>query len=130
MWIIRDLEEFRRAFPDYPSLLRAIAVSVDELPPHGSERYLDLAVFSEDAPIPEGPLQVLWNLTPVKTRACLDRPAHNQQTGRRVSVGRGLARAMHRSAGPDGVLCVDSGGVSGCGFRGSCFLAWDQPPDQ
>jgi WD40 repeat protein len=71
----RDLEEFRRAFPDYPypDLLRAIAVSVDELPPDDRERYLDLAVFPEDAPIPEGPLQVLWGLTPPKTRACMDR---------------------------------------------------------
>ncbi|GAH05819.1 unnamed protein product, partial [marine sediment metagenome] len=70
----RDLEEFRRAFPDYPypDLLRAIAVSVDELPPAERERYLDLAVFPEDEPISEGPLQVLWDLTPAKTRACMD----------------------------------------------------------
>ena len=73
----RDLEEFRRAFPDYPypDLLRAIAVGVDELPPDDRERYLDLAVFPEDEPIPEGPLQVLWGLTPAKTRACMDRLA-------------------------------------------------------
>ena len=73
----RDLEEFRRAFPDYPypDLLRAIAVSVEELPPDDHERYLDLAVFPEDEPIPEGPLQVLWGLTPAKTRACMARLA-------------------------------------------------------
>ena len=72
-----DLEEFRRAFPDYPypDLLRAIAVSVDELPLDDRERYLDLAVFPEDEPIPEGPLQVLWGLTPAKTHACMDRLA-------------------------------------------------------
>ena len=58
----RDLEEFRRAFPEYPypDLLRAIAVSVDELPPDDRKRNLDLAVFPEDEPIPEGPLPVLW----------------------------------------------------------------------
>jgi hypothetical protein len=50
-------------------------VSVDELPPDDRERYLDLAVFPEDEPIPEGPLQVLWGVTPAKTRACLDRLA-------------------------------------------------------
>ena len=55
----RDLEEFRRAIPDHPNLLRAIPVSVDELPPDNRERYLDLPVFPEDEPIPEGPLQVL-----------------------------------------------------------------------
>ena len=41
-------------------------MSVDELPPDDRERYLDLVVFPEDAPIPEGPLQVLWGLTPAK----------------------------------------------------------------
>ena len=57
----RDLKEFRPAFPDYPHLLRAIAGSVDELPPDDRERYLDLAVFPGDAPIPEGPLPVEWD---------------------------------------------------------------------
>ncbi len=73
----RELEEFRRAFTDYPypDLLRAIAVSVDEPPPDDRERYLDLAVFPEDEPIPEGPLQVLWGLTPATTCACMDRLA-------------------------------------------------------
>jgi len=72
-----DLDEFRRTFPDYPypDLLRAIAVSVDELSSVDHERYLDLAVFPEDEPIPEGALQALWDLTPAKTRACMDRLA-------------------------------------------------------
>jgi len=71
----RNLEEFRRVFPDYPypDLLRAIAVGVDELPAEDRERYLDLAVFPEDRAIFEGPLQVLWELTPAKARACMDR---------------------------------------------------------
>ncbi|MHC4177957.1 MAG: NB-ARC domain-containing protein [Planctomycetota bacterium] len=71
----RDLEEFRRAFPDYPypNLLRAIAVGVDDLPAQDRERYLDLAVFPEDQAIPEGSLQVFWDLTPAKTRTCMDR---------------------------------------------------------
>jgi hypothetical protein len=70
-----DLEEFRKAFPDYPypDLLRAIAVGVDDLPLKDRERYLDLAVFPEDQPIPEGPLQVLWGMMPVKARAFMDR---------------------------------------------------------
>ena len=72
-----DLEEFRNLFPDYPhpDLLRAIAVSVEDLPLDDQERYLDLAVFPEDEPIPEGPLQVLWGLAPVKVRACMRRLA-------------------------------------------------------
>ena len=71
----RDLGEFRRRFPDYPypDLLKAIAVSVDDLPAEDRERYLDLAVFPEDEAIDEGALQVLWDLTPAKTRVCMDR---------------------------------------------------------
>jgi NB-ARC domain/SIR2-like domain/APAF-1 helical domain len=70
-----DLAEFRKAFPDYPypDLLRAIAVGVDQLSAEDRERYLDMAVFPEDLAIPEGPLQVLWGLTPAKTRLCVDR---------------------------------------------------------
>jgi len=50
-----DLEEIKRAFPGYPypNLLRAIEVSVEALDAPDRERYLDLAVFPEDQPIPE-----------------------------------------------------------------------------
>ena len=53
-----DLGAIKRAFPGYPypDLLRAIEVSIDGLEPVDQERYLDLAVFPEDQPIPEGPL--------------------------------------------------------------------------
>jgi WD40 repeat protein len=37
------------------------------------ERYLDLAVFPEDQPIPEEALHVLWNLDEVDTRDCMTR---------------------------------------------------------
>jgi hypothetical protein len=57
----------------YPDLLRAIEVSVEGLESAERERYLDLAVFSEDRPIPEGPLRVLWNLDDVDTRDCMER---------------------------------------------------------
>ncbi|MBN2024092.1 MAG: SIR2 family protein, partial [Pirellulales bacterium] len=71
----RDLEEFRTRFPDYPypDLLRAIAVGVDGLEEEDKRHYLDLAVFPEDEAIPEGPLEVLWGLSPARTRACMDR---------------------------------------------------------
>jgi hypothetical protein len=89
----RYLEEFRRAFPDYPypDLLRAIAVGVDELPAEDRKRYLDLAVFPEDEAIPEGPLRALWELTAAKTRACMDRLAARslatvQQVGSKTAL--------------------------------------------
>jgi WD40 repeat protein len=71
----RELEEFRRAFPNYPypDLLRSIAVSVDDLPEEDRKRYLDLAVFPEDEPIVESALQLIWGLSESKTRGCIDR---------------------------------------------------------
>ncbi len=70
-----DLEAIKRAFPGYPypDLLRAIEVSVEGLDSADRERYLDLAVFPEDQPIPEEALRVLWNLDEVDTRDCMTR---------------------------------------------------------
>jgi WD40 repeat protein len=70
-----DLGAIKRAFPGYryPDLLRAIEISIDALDPADGERYLDLAVFPEDQPIPEGPLAILWKLEELDTRACMTR---------------------------------------------------------
>ena len=70
-----DLEAVKRTFPDYPypDLLRAIEVSVEGLESADRERYLDLAVFPEDQPIPEEALRVLWNLDEADTRDCMTR---------------------------------------------------------
>jgi hypothetical protein len=57
-----DLEEIQQQFPSYPypNLLRAIRVSVEALAPEVQARYLDLAVFPEDTPVPEAALQTFW----------------------------------------------------------------------
>ncbi len=57
-----DLDKIRRDFPGYPypDLLRALEVSVDALSEDERERYLDLAVFPEDTPIPVATLATLW----------------------------------------------------------------------
>jgi WD40 repeat protein len=70
-----DLEEIQRAFPGYPypNLLRAIEVSVEVLDAPDRERYLDLAVFTEDQPIPETALSVQWKLDARRTRGCMTR---------------------------------------------------------
>jgi hypothetical protein len=70
-----DLQAIKRAFPGYPyaDLLRAIKVSVEGLEPSDQERYLDLAVFPEDQPIPEGPLAIMWQLDETNTRECMAR---------------------------------------------------------
>jgi hypothetical protein len=69
-----DLEEIKRSFPGYPypDLLRAIEVSVEALDDPDRERYLDLAVFPEDQPIPETALRALWRLDARRTRKCMD----------------------------------------------------------
>jgi hypothetical protein len=70
-----DLGAIKRAFPGYryPDLLRAIEISIDALDRADRERYLDLAVFPEDQPIPEGPLAILWKLEELDTRDCMTR---------------------------------------------------------
>ncbi len=68
-----DLATIRRAYPGYPypNLLRALEVSIDALEEVDRERYLDLAVFRDDQPIPEGTLSQLWSLSPLATRDCM-----------------------------------------------------------
>ncbi len=60
-----DLDKLKRDFPDYPypDLWRAIQVSVEALPAGGAERYADLAVFTDETPVPAGVLQTLWRPT-------------------------------------------------------------------
>jgi WD40 repeat protein len=58
-----DLEKIARDFPDYPypSLLRALQVSVDALDPVTRERFLALAILSENATIPPIVQEILWD---------------------------------------------------------------------
>ena len=57
-----DLAKIKQQFPDYnyPDLLKMLQVSVDALEPELQERYLDFAVFPEDARIPQGVLETFW----------------------------------------------------------------------
>lgn len=131
----RDLEEFRRAFPDYPypDLLRAIAVGVGELPADDRERYLDLAVFPEDQAIPEGPIQTLWGLTPAKARACMDRLVTRSLATRRETDGRG-ALLLHDLQW-DYVRKVRENRLPGLhtrlldGYHTRCPAGWSTGPD-
>ena len=57
-----DLARLRRLFPgyDHPTLLAALEVSVQALPEDDRSRYMDLAVFPEEAAIPLPVLQAFW----------------------------------------------------------------------
>jgi hypothetical protein len=70
-----DLAMIKRGFPGYPypDLLHAIEVSVEALDETDRERYLDLAVFPPDQPIPESALRVVWKLDEINTRDCMTR---------------------------------------------------------
>lgn len=57
-----DLEKIRNDFPDYPypDLMKALHVSVEDLPDDVQERYIDFAVFQEDVSIPGKVLHTFW----------------------------------------------------------------------
>ncbi len=59
-----DLDKIRQDFPHYPypDLLRAIRVSVEDLPPELQRRYVGLAVFPEDIAVPRAAFQTLWSV--------------------------------------------------------------------
>jgi WD40 repeat protein len=57
-----DLSRLEVQFPDYPypNLFKSIEVSVEALGPEVRSRYLQLAVFRSDTPVPQPTLAVLW----------------------------------------------------------------------
>lgn len=69
-----DLDRIRQSFPDYPhpDLLRAIEVSLEALTEEQRTRYLDFAVFPEDASIPEAAVRTLWRLDQFDTEDAVD----------------------------------------------------------
>jgi len=69
-----DLAKIRSQFPGcpYPSLLRAIQVSVDALTEPQRECYLSFAVFPEDTPVPEAVLQRLWRTPALDEYDCIE----------------------------------------------------------
>ncbi|HYN38981.1 MAG TPA: NB-ARC domain-containing protein, partial [Rhodospirillales bacterium] len=72
-----DIEQIEGEFPGYPypHVFAAIEASVDALGAD-RERYLDLAIFSEDVPIPEATLKTVWaaaGLGALKVRTLMNR---------------------------------------------------------
>lgn len=69
-----DLEKLEHQFADYPypGLLRAIHVSVDSLDADVRKRYLSLAVFPKDTPIPVSVIQTFWKHDGLSDEETLD----------------------------------------------------------
>jgi WD40 repeat protein len=63
--VLKALEQGRVEFLDHPysNVFRSLRLGVDALPGHERERYLELAVFPEDEPVPEPVVLALWNRT-------------------------------------------------------------------
>ncbi len=91
-----DLARIEQVFPGYPypNLLRALAVSVDDLDDADRERYLDLAVFPEDEPIPQSALSAMWHIDLLATRDCMRRFA-SRSLATRVRIDEGEALLLH-----------------------------------
>ena len=69
-----DLDALRIQLVDYPhpSLAVALGASIDTLPPDARDRYMRLAVFNGQGPVPAAALQVLWGLDQQHTTALID----------------------------------------------------------
>ena len=69
-----DLDALPIRLEDYPhpSLAVALAASIDTLPPDARDRYLRLAVFDGQGPVPQAAVQVLWGLDQQHTTALID----------------------------------------------------------
>ena len=69
-----DLDALPIRLEDYPhpSLAVALAASIDTLAPEARDRYLRLAVFHGQGPVPAAALQVLWGLDQEHTIALIE----------------------------------------------------------
>ena len=61
--VLAALELGRLEFPGYGSIFNALQVSTDALAPSDRDRYLELAVFPEDADVPVEAICTLWRHT-------------------------------------------------------------------
>lgn len=90
-----DLERLENHFPDYPypNLLRALAASIEALSPEERERYVELAVFPENAAIPRAAVETLWSAAGLDQseanrllNALADRSLLLRETGDRLAL--------------------------------------------
>jgi hypothetical protein len=100
-----DLERIEGNVPDYdyPNLLKAIEVSVESLKPRTRARYFDLAVFPEDAAVPERVVRMVWEVDEGEAADMLDELvdsiARIQRRQRPHRYSRSAARLRARSDG-------------------------------
>jgi hypothetical protein len=80
--VLSALERGRLEFPGYGSIFNALQVSTEALATSDRDRYLELAVFPEDADVPVGAICTLWHHT----------------GGMEAPDSRELLRRLHRKA--------------------------------
>ena len=125
-----DLEALPVELEDYPhrSLAVALAASVDTLAPQARDRYLRLAVFHGQGPVPAVVLQLLWGLDQQHTSALIADLAHKSLL--RAEAGRIslhdlqmdylIRRAPDLPALHDRLLAA---------YRDQCPAGWASGPD-
>jgi NB-ARC domain/TIR domain/APAF-1 helical domain len=70
-----EIDRIRFPLENYPyeELQRAIQISVDELDGPDQQRYLDMAIFPEDTPVPESVLQTFWGVDSDRAQDTIDK---------------------------------------------------------
>jgi WD40 repeat protein len=125
-----DLGELRSRLIDYPhpSLAVALGAGLNTMDPKDRDRYLALAVFDGQGPIPPAALQVLWGLDQQHTTALIGDLAAKSllraETGRvslhDLQMDYLTRLAPDRSAPHDQLLAA---------YRGQCPGGWADGPD-
>ena len=125
-----DLGALRSRLVDYPqSLAVALGASLAALPAEARDRYLRLAVFNAEGPVPQAALQLLWGLGQQDTAALVSdlgaKSLLRAEAGR-VSLHDLQMDYLVRAAG-DGLPALHDQLLAA--YRGQCPGGWATGPD-
>jgi WD40 repeat protein len=128
-----DLERIRQSFPEYPhpDLLRAIDVSLEDLPDDLRQRYQDFAVFPEDCAIPEAAVGTLWNLDEYEVADSVDQLVDLslaiRDTDRRLRIHDLVLDYLRRRLGGDNLIAKHRALLES--YARKCSNEWPQGPN-
>ena len=128
-----DLDRIQQSFPEYPhsDLLRAIDVSMDALPSHLRQRYLDFAVFPEDCAIPEATVGTLWDLDEYDVADYVDELVDlslaTRDADRRLRMHDLVLDYLRRALGADKLISKHRDLLAS--YRRKCDGEWPQGPN-
>jgi WD40 repeat protein len=126
-----DLEALQSQDIDYPnpSLAAVLGASIGTLAPDARDRYMQLAVFDAQGPVPPAALRVVWSLDPARATALIEELAGKSllrvEAGSRVSLHDLQMDYLVRSA-PDLPALHDRLLAA---YRQKCHGGWATCPD-